>query len=65
MLWQRVDDEDEEEGEYGEDDQSNDELLVLFPDEEDEGLQRVDKPVEASGGTARGTTGDSLHLFTP
>lgn len=65
MLRQRVDDEGEEERQDGKDDQSDDELLELLPDEEDEGLHRVDEPGEAGGGTTRGTTGDSLDLCTP
>ena len=38
MPRQRVDDEAEEEREDGEDDQSNDILFELPPDDEDEGL---------------------------
>lgn len=64
-MWQRVDDEGEEEREDGEDDKSDDELLELLPDEEDEGLHRVDEPGEACGGTTRGKKGDSLHQCTP
>lgn len=65
MLRQRIDDESEEECEDGKDDQSDDELLELLPDEEDEGFHRVDEPSEAGGGTTRGMTGDCLDLFTP
>ena len=61
LLWQRVDDEAEEEREDGEDNESDDELLELLPDEEDEGLQRVDEPAEAGGWTTGGTTGDWSH----
>lgn len=62
---QSVEDEEEEDPEDAEDEQSDDELLELLPDEEDERLHRVDEPGEARGGTTRGTTGDSLHLFIP
>jgi len=65
LLWQCVDDENKEEREDGEDDQSNDILLVFLPDKEDEGLQWIDEPAEAGGGTTGEKTGDSLHLFTP
>lgn len=65
MLRQSVDNEAEEECEDGEDDQSDDILLELLPDDKDEGLHRVDEPSEASGGTTREKTGDSLHLLTP
>ena len=62
---QSVEDEEEEDREDGEDERSDDELLELLPDEEDEGLHWVDEPGEAGGGTTRGTTGDRLHLLTP
>ena len=57
---QRVNDEDQEERQNGEDDQGYDVLLVFLPDEEDEGLHRVDEPVETGGGTAAETTGDGF-----
>lgn len=60
VLRQRVEDEYEEECEDGEDDESNDVLLVLLPDEEDEGLHWVDKPGEAGCGTTGETRGDSV-----
>lgn len=63
MLRHRVEDEGEEEREDGEDDESDDVLLELLPDEEDEGLHRVDEPAKAGRGATRGTTGDGLHLF--
>lgn len=50
---QRVDDEHQEERQDDEDDQSYDVLLVVLPDEEDEGLHWVDEPVEAGGWTTR------------
>lgn len=65
MLRQSVDDEGEEECEDGKDDQSDDKLLELLPDEEDEGLHRVDEPGEAGGWTTKRIAGDSLHLFPP
>lgn len=52
---QRVDDEDQEERQDDQDEQRYDVLLVVFPDEEDEGLHRVDEPVEAGGRTTRET----------
>lgn len=54
-MRQCVEDEDEEEREEGEDDQSDDVLFVLLPDEEDEGLHRVDEPGEAGRRTTGGT----------
>lgn len=65
LLWHCVDNEDDEKREDGDDNQSNDILLVFLPDEEDEGLHRVDEPGEAGGGTTGETTEDSLYVFTP
>lgn len=62
LLRHCVEDEDEEQREDGENDQSDDVLLVLFPDEEDEGLHWVDKPGEAGCGTTGGTTGNGSHI---
>lgn len=62
MPRQRVEDEDEEEREDSEDGKSDDVLLELLPDEEDEGLHWVDEPAESGGGTTGGTTEDCLHL---
>lgn len=59
LLRHCVDNEDDEEREDGDDNQSNDILLVFLPDEEDEGLHRVDEPGEAGGGTTGETTEDS------
>lgn len=50
-MRQRVDDERQEQREEGQDDRGNDVLLEILPDEEDEGLHRIDEPVEAGGGT--------------
>lgn len=61
---QRVDDEDQEERQDDQDEQRYDVLLVVFPDEEDEGLHRVDKPVEAGGRTTGETKRDGLSQFT-
>lgn len=65
LLRQRVDEETNEERQDGENGESDDILLVFPPDEEDESLHRVDKPVEAGGRTTVGTRRDSLHLFSP
>lgn len=43
---ERVEDEDEKNQQDCQDEQSDDVLLVFFPNEEDEGLHGVDKPVE-------------------
>lgn len=58
LLRQRVDDEPQEQREDGQNHQRNDVLLELLPDEEDEGLHRIDEPVEAGGGTT-GRTGET------
>lgn len=63
MLWQCVDNESKEECKDGEDDKSNDVLLVLPPDEEDEGLHWVDEPGEAGGGTSGGMTGNVFYTW--
>lgn len=62
LLRHGVEDEDQKDREDGEDEQSDDVLLVLLPDEKDEGLHRVDKPGKAGGGTTGGATGYSLHV---
>lgn len=64
LLWHCVDNEDDEKREDGDNNQSNDILLVFLPDEEDEGLHRVDEPGEAGGGTTGETTEDSLCVHT-
>lgn len=64
LLWHCVDNEDDEKREDGDDNQSNDILLVFLPDEEDEGLHRVDEPGKAGGGTTGETTEDSLCVHT-
>lgn len=53
LLRQRVDDETEEQSEDSQNDQGNDVLLELLPDEEDEGLHGIDEPVKTGGGTTR------------
>lgn len=55
LLWQRVDDETEEQSEDGQNDQGDDVFLELLPDEEDEGLHGIDEPVKTGGGTTRRT----------
>lgn len=55
FSWQRVDNQDKEERQDDEDDQGYYVFLVVFPDQEDKGLHRIDEPVEAGGRTAAKT----------
>lgn len=64
LLWQCIDNEGKEDSEDDKNDESNDVFLELLPDEEDEGLHRVDEPVKARGWTTRGMTGKNLGVYT-
>lgn len=55
LLWHCIDNEREEDCEDDKDNKSDDVLLELLPDEEDEGLHRVEEPSEIGGGTTGGT----------
>lgn len=52
VCWQGVENEEEEECQNNQNDQRNDVLLVLFPNEEHKGLHGVHEPVERRLGTA-------------
>lgn len=55
-----VEDEEEEDGDQDQQQQQHEDAPVPAPDEEDEGLQRVHKPVEGGFGAAAGGVGGKV-----
>lgn len=55
-----VEDEEEEDGDQGQQQQQHKDAPIPAPDEEDEGLQRVHKPVKGGFGAAAGEVGGKV-----